>query len=351
MRTEILLLAPGSSASARACAYAYAGSRSRSRTRLRAHALALVVFATAAAACASSSSSPAALRDDGAGAGAGGGGAAPGTSTGTDPGASPARDCSSDPRACTPGASARPGARCVTTIDATVTDPDGRPLAGVPVVCCTQDVCSGAKSDAAGSAHLRLCRDVTAAALKVEGNTHWVSIATPLPASEADGAIRAASLLAVPLPAEGTAFPDVGHAGSVASGGVALTLPADHAVIFPPLDQEPDERLFRAAEVPSPWIAANVDPALGVEIAFGLAPSGTRMSAPAAISLPCPRGWSPGAAVELFVLGLDPAGSYAPYAGWKGVGTGHVTSDGARIESDAGAGLAVLTVVGARRMR
>jgi hypothetical protein len=92
-----------------------------------------------------------------------------------------------------------------------------------------------------------------------------------------------------------------------------------------------------------------VDAALGLELFFGLAPIETVLDPPAALAVSNSKGWPADAEVELFLLGLAPNATYAPYAGWKSLGAGHVSSDGKTITTDPGVGIPQLSIVGIRK--
>jgi hypothetical protein len=252
--------------------------------------------------------------------------------------------------ACDPGQAPPAGSRCVTTVDTTVTDPDGQPLAGMTAMTCSEEICVAGRSDAAGHVHLAACHLMTGAALKFVGGAKWVTTAIPLPAGDGEGAVRADPLTVVTLPDSGPAFPEPGQSATLESAGTSLTVTAENRVRLPTLLTEPDQKAFRAAAMPDAWTRANVDPTIGAELAVGLGPEGTKFEAPAALSIPNSRGWPAGAAVDLFVVGLDPGGDPAEGA-WKSVGGGHVTDDGIHVVTDPGGGISTLTMVAARLRR
>jgi hypothetical protein len=252
--------------------------------------------------------------------------------------------------ACDPGQTTPAGVRCVTTVDTTVVDPDGQPLAGMTAMTCSEEICVAGRSDAAGHVHLAPCHLMTGAALKFVGGAKWVTTAIPLPAGDGEGAVRADPLTVVTLPDTGPAFPDPGQSATLESAGTSLTITADNHVRLPTLLTEPDQKAFRAAAMPDAWARANVDPTIGVELAVGLGPEGTKFDAPAALSIPNSRGWPAGSAVDLFVVGLDPGGDPAEGA-WKSAGGAHVTEDGLHVVTDPGGGVSILTMVAARLQR
>jgi len=69
----------------------------------------------------------------------------------------------------------------------------------------------------------------------------------------------------------------------------------------------------------------------------------------ASLSLPNTAGWAPGTAVELWVHGVTLDEEWAPYGGWGKVSGATVSSDGARIETNAGDGVPMLGLFGVRK--
>ncbi len=86
---------------------------------------------------------------------------------------------------------------------------------------------------------------------------------------------------------------------------------------------------------------------------YAFFPEGSFSGSGAPVHIPNATGLPAGARVELNVLGgLDcrrPDGRIIPEASWEAIGTGTVSEDGARIDSDPGVGLPCLTWLGYRR--
>jgi hypothetical protein len=233
------------------------------------------------------------------------------------------------------------GWQCVKTLDTQLLDEAGAPIANVSPSVCGKNLCLFGKSNAQGQVHIPVCYWLDSPAFKLLGGHNYVSFAAPL-ASEV---ISLPATTLTRLPAVGAPFPSPGQAADVTSGPVTLTITSATKVTFDSL--QGDDMQLRAA----PLAAAppGVDGALGLELFFGLAPIETVFDPPVGLTVPNVKGWAASSAVELFILGLSPSAAYAPYAGWKSVGSGHVSDDGQRITTDVGVGIPQLSVVGIRR--
>ena len=52
--------------------------------------------------------------------------------------------------------------------------------------------------------------------------------------------------------------------------------------------------------------------------------------------MPNDMGWAPGTAVEFWVMTIDSAQTYAPYAGWAKMSGGTVSTDGKSVSTTEG---------------
>jgi hypothetical protein len=70
------------------------------------------------------------------------------------------------------------GGECVTTLDATLVDPGGHPVAGVPVFACGTNLCTEpSPTGLEGHAHLAPCVTIENPALKVFDDPTWAPFA------------------------------------------------------------------------------------------------------------------------------------------------------------------------------
>jgi hypothetical protein len=136
----------------------------------------------------------------------------------------------------------------------------------------------------------------------------------------------------------------------VSSNGVTIGVPSGGAVDFDTLTYTyPDERVFRAAEIPIAKASVAIDPTLGFEIVWALAPIDTQLCPAAKLSVPNGPAWPSGTAVEFYVHGIDINEAYAPYGGWAKASDGAVSADGTRVETSPGGGIPILSAVGIRK--
>ncbi|HVR18141.1 MAG TPA: hypothetical protein VMS65_00550, partial [Polyangiaceae bacterium] len=127
-----------------------------------------------------------------------------------------------------------------------------------------------------------------------------------------------------------------------------LTLANDAVVEVLPIDYpEPDDRAFRAAELPLELAPPGLDAGEGLEAIFALAPTGAVVCPAASIELPNTPGYAPGTTVDILVHGTDVEEQWVAYGGWRTVATGRVDATGERIETVEG-GLPVISDVGVR---
>jgi len=240
--------------------------------------------------------------------------------------------------ACTPTSSCDPasgGEQCVTTVDATLVDPSGKPVAGVPVFTCGTNLCTEPHPTAAdGHARVAACLDFAAPALKIFDDPAWVPFATLL--EGAGPSFTFAQVILAPLPAQGTPLAK----GHNTSAGVSLDVTGTPSFDFEHMSAA--SRGFRAASVTPGWYAnTGLDTAAQhIQIVWGLAPLNTKLSPAATLTVPNSAGWTAGAQVDVFLDGTDTttATPPAPWGTWGPIGTAHVSADGTTISTDPGAG-------------
>lgn len=238
------------------------------------------------------------------------------------------------------------GSVCVKTVDVTTLDPSERPLADLSVTTCGTNLCIYGYTDASGHAHLEACRYLVKPAFKVLGGSSWVSFAAPLPDGEV---VTFAKAYVTPLPVEGAPL----AAGAEAtSAGVTLAVAAGATLKVDKLNfPDADAQKFRAAVIDLAHAPPSVDASRGFGALFGLGPLDTTIDPPAKVTMPNTAGWAAGAVVEVWLHGVDQSEKYAPYGGWKQIGTATVSADGATVVTDDGAGNGVpeLSIVALRK--
>ena len=240
--------------------------------------------------------------------------------------------------ACTPTspcATASGGGQCVTTVDATLVDPSGKPVAGVPVFTCGTNLCTEPHPTAAdGRARVTACIDIAKPALKVFDDPAWVPFAALL--EGAGPSFTLAHVILAPLPAQGMPL----ARGHNSSAGVSLDVTG--TVTFDFEHMSASSRGFRAAAVTPGWYAnTGLDTAAqGIEVVWGLAPLNTKLAPAATLTVPNSAGWSAGAQVDVFLDGTDTttATPPAPWGTWGPIGTAHVSADTRTVSTDPGTG-------------
>jgi len=182
-------------------------------------------------------------------------------------------------------------------------------------------------------------------AFKYGDGLDFAELAVPLsgPAVQNLGA-----LIALPLPpfSEGAAFPG---SGSVTNGDVTLHLEAGTATSHDLLTYADSSQLtLRSTQIPIAESELALDPSFGFELAYAVAPLGTKFCPAARLSLKNSLAWASGTLVLVFVQGLDVNEKWAPYGSWVQVAEAVVSSDGSRIETTQG-GIPILSSIAVRR--
>lgn len=235
------------------------------------------------------------------------------------------------------------GQECVTTMGATLVDPTGAPVAGLPVYLCGTNLCSEpVKTGSDGSVEVAACLPFASPAIKVFSDPAWGAFAALLHGPGPSFELSAVTL--TPLPAQGATL--ASGTGIVASGGVGLAL-AGTKVTFDVEHQTPDSQLFRAAAVELGALPATLRGR--VVAAWALAPLNTTLSPPAQLQLPNAASLPAGSAVDVYLNGTDTTkpSPVAPWGDWGLLGTGAVSSDGASIVlTTAQGGLPEIAMVG-----
>lgn len=251
-----------------------------------------------------------------------------------------------------PGYGAEVDPQELLSVSADFVDVEGKPRAGVEVTVCGRDICSRLKfTDAEGRVTFEAGDTLPATeelpTLKYASGLTHVALASRLPPGPTH------EYTDVPV----IAFPELGEGEklvpgqSASSNGVRVTLAKGAVVKFNPLlFDTADERRFRAVELARTLEIPAVTQEPTLELAFGLTPQATELCPPAALSVPNALAWEPGTEVEFLIHGLTTSEEWAPWGGWAVVSEGRVGASGESIDTDAGAGIPVLSAVGVRRI-
>jgi len=223
-------------------------------------------------------------------------------------------------------------------------DEQGNPTSAGLVQICGKNLCINARVGADG----KLAEDIAEAmnpepmdapACKFGDGLSWAKLAVPLAAGDTE----LGTLTTVSLPDFADSVPFTPGA-TISSGGVTLTLAADASVEVDTLTYENEaEQGFRAVALPE---AALLQLDQGFVAGFALSPVETRICPSPALSLENRVDLAPGAALELYVLGVNVSETLVPYGQWQQVGEGQVSEDGATLEFPEG--LPLLTAIGIR---
>ena len=243
-------------------------------------------------------------------------------------------------------ASTLAGATCVASVQASLVDGTGAPVAGQALLVCGDNLCSlPGVTDSKGTASFFLCEEMVLPALKFIAGPDYVSFATAVTQQSA----TFPPITVFPLPSTGAAFPTT--AGMVTSGPVTLAVAAASVTFDPTQATDPDTQSFRAAQVDVAKVPAALPAGLSLDVIWGLAPVNATLVPSATLTIPNTPAWPAGSKVDFFMNGVEPAAGVAvPYGTWGPVGTGTVSQDGTTIATDTGAGngIPVLSMVGAR---
>jgi hypothetical protein len=237
-------------------------------------------------------------------------------------------------------------ATCVATVQASLVDATGAPVAGQDLLVCGDNLCSlPGQTDSQGATQFELCEAMVLPALKFLGGPSYVSFATAV--TQANTTF--APITVFPLPSAGAAFPVA--AGVVTSGPVTLAVAAGAVTFDPSQPDDANTQAFRAAQVDVTKVPAPFPASLGLSVIWGLAPVNATLTPSATLTIPNTEAWPAGSAVDFYMNGVEPAAGVAvPYGAWGPVGTGTVSQDGTTISTDTGTGngIPVLSMVGVR---
>ncbi|MEJ7730939.1 MAG: hypothetical protein WKG00_17190 [Polyangiaceae bacterium] len=229
----------------------------------------------------------------------------------------------------------------VDSVEATLEDTDGNPIADSQVQLCGINLCLYGDTD--GTGHVTVpggAEMLERPAFKYGDGTRHARFAVPV--VEADTSLG--TLVTVALPSEGV---DLAIGTVVESGPVELDIAAGSGFVLDELTlDEPDELLFRAASMDPTLLPAGVGVPEGMVTVYGVAPLETIFCPPAQVTVTNETGLPADSAVEFWSHGVDVFELAAPYAGWRKVSDGTVSADGMTISTTAGQGIEVLTTFG-----
>jgi hypothetical protein len=238
-----------------------------------------------------------------------------------------------------PGEKTQSDALEVGVVSGKIVDENGDPASSGLVQICGKDKCFNADVLDDGELLHDVGQDMLAPACKFGNGKEWGKLVLPIGAGDSD----LGTLTTVSLPAFEDGAPLV--AGEEAtSGDVTLSLANDARVEIDTLTYEEESQFgFRAAKLPEATLALFEQ---DFAVAYALSPVETRICPSPVLRIANTSNLPAGAALELFILGLDVSEAWAPYATWHEVGEGNVSDDGLTLELQDG--LPLLTAIAIR---
>jgi hypothetical protein len=231
----------------------------------------------------------------------------------------------------------------VGTVIGQITDEHDMPTSAGLVQICGKDLCINARVGDDGKLAEQVDQMLEDPACKYGDGLSWGKLAVPLALGleGPPGETVMGPLMTVALPdfANSAAFTP-GQPST--SGGVTLTLAEDAHVDVDTLTYEDaSQQGFRAAALP----AQALQPLQQNFVAgWALSPIETRICPSPSLSIENTGELAVGTQLELYILGLDVAETWAPYGDWQKVGEGQVSDDGKTL--DFPDGLPLLTAIG-----
>ena len=254
------------------------------------------------------------------------------------------------PPMCPVGADAQAGETCVLNVHGSVRDLEGSPVGNQLVTVCGSE-CFFGRSDATGAflvtpaSLLPWGQYVVAIHGRPDHASSYVPLTMPMM-----GEVAYASPLLVPRYTDtGGLIPDPAVGGSVTAGDVTLTVDAGTVLQFDIEDAELGTlgHSLRSAFVPLASAPPFASEGHATQV-HALAPFDLVADRPMGVRVANRAGFAAGAAVDFVVMGveffMDPINAgHAVVAA-----TGHVSSDGTTVSTDAGQGIRVVTWLGIR---
>ena len=239
------------------------------------------------------------------------------------------------------------------SVTAKVVDETGAAVANQPVYICGLNLCSSPATTANdGTVTITTNLTETKPAFKVGDTIAYAEVAIPLTVGATD------------LTASGTKVLTLGRLSNktgatltpgmdATSGDVTVSVPAGATVGIDGLVYATaDSQKLRTVSIP----LANDGPILAssghsdFSLFYGLSPAETLICPAAKVTVQLPHdtsspnnfGWAAGSAVEFWIMTVDTAQTYAPYAGWAKMSDGVVSSDGTSVSTTSGQGFIFL---------
>jgi len=258
-------------------------------------------------------------------------------------GAAGAGGAGNAPQCTAPGYHVDSAATEVDEVQAVLHDPSGAAVSNMQIQVCGTDTCTYASSSKTGAVDATPHVKLLLPAFKYGDGLDFAELAVPLSQAKQD----LGTVVVLPLPdyADGAAFP---KSGAVTNGDLTLFLDKNTTVTQNVLSYDDSQQVFRSVAIPIADSAQALDPSLGFELAYGVAPLDTLFCPPARLSLKNTLDWDPGTEVEVLVQGLNTDEAWAPYGTWLKVADGSVSSDASSIDTTSG-GIAVLSSIAVRR--
>jgi hypothetical protein len=232
-------------------------------------------------------------------------------------------------------------------LTASVVDESGNPAGHVMAQACGTNVCLNGLTNADGTVDIAGPGSLRRPAFKYGGGQHYARFALPLsPEPKQALDVGEQHTVAFDDPAEGATL----EGGTTATSRLAtLTLASGATITIDPFDFDTDDlKKFRAAEVPKATWPDAVDATLTFAMVVALTPSDAEICPAAKLSVKNTAKLAAGTLVDFFVHGTDVSEAWAPYGGWAKVSSGHVSEDGATIDTDDNGGIPILSAVGIR---
>jgi hypothetical protein len=111
---------------------------------------------------------------------------------------------------------------------------------------------------------------------------------------------------------------------------------------------DPSELVFRSVQIPLAQSTRALDPSLGFELGYALAPVSSVFCPAAGLRVKNTLGWAANTQVEVFVQGLEVDEKWAPYGNFVQVADAAVSADASAIETTSG-GIPILSSIALRR--
>ena len=247
-------------------------------------------------------------------------------------------------------AGAGDGGTCVTTVSGSLVDEKGAPLADMVVSYCAE-ICFFGKTVADGSFVVDVYSylPVERYALLVHARPDHASLYTVPPPLDGDHITFTRPVVTPTLPADGPLLAVDGSAQTASSNDITVAIDKGTNLFFDPEDIQAGDKGHKLRALPITRLSDYlfIDPQHPPTQLYALSPFELVSFKPMRITVANRSGFAAGTAVDFLAMrGLISDG--APAGRLNPVATGHVSSDGARIEMDPGIGILSLTWLGVR---